>query len=187
MIKDIKIINLNKDSFLIKDIVKTKLLDLECKHIPCKKESNEIIYSNSIEIGYQYIIFGSHRNNYNLFDEIKRINNMATSTCERAARIVITKDGKIWSDNTHWTIAYIIKYGENTTLRNIPMYIVDLRPAHPLVINCENTLFENISDIYSAVSASLEIQKRIDKGWRKNIIYKICDFLNDLEGTWYNG
>lgn len=43
----------------------------------------------------------------------------------RAVRFVITKDGRIWSDNTHWTLAHLIKNGMDVMVGDIPIYVVD--------------------------------------------------------------
>lgn len=181
MIDKIVIQRLNKMSIEIEELLNMKLIDLECKHIPLLNDENNKIYTNSEKIGYKYALFGSHRVDYKLSNELNRIENMSNSNCLRAVRVVLTNDGKIWSDNTHWTIAYIYKFGKESTLRDIPIYIVDLRYELPIVIDCDNTLFDSVSNIQKAILASLNIQNRISKGWRKNQKYTISNFLNDLE------
>lgn len=177
----IMIIKLDKTSIEMSKLLNMKLVDLECKHIPLVNKENHEIYINSKGIGYNYLLFGSHRENYNLSNELNRVKNMSNSSCLRAVRIVLTNDGKIWSDNTHWTIAYIYRFGKDSRLRDIPIYIVDLRYKIPSVIDCDNTLFDSISNIQKAIIASSSIQNRINSGWRKNQSYTINNFLNDLE------
>lgn len=107
---------------------------------------------------------------------------MSKSICPRAVRFVISKDGRIWSDNTHWTLAYLYKYGLNTKVNDIPLYIVDLRTLKPVIYDINGVVFDSLADIKNAIIASKQIQERLDFGWRpENISYKIGDLYHDLE------
>lgn len=181
MLHKIQIEKYDKHSTELSSLLNIKLLDLECKHIPKLTDKNIKLFLDSKKVDYQYLVFGSHREHTRLSDELNRIKNMSRSTCQRAVRIVLTNNNKIWSDNTHWTIAYILKFGKEATLNCIPFYIVDLRSDYPIIIDYDNTLFDSLSNIMKAIDAALQIQDRIDRGWRKNINYTISDFLNSLD------
>ena len=106
---------------------------------------------------------------------------MSESLCERAVRFVICSDGRIWSDNTHWTLAYLIKYGFQTTLLDIPAYIVDFRYSTPTVFDKNGVVFDSIFDIKSSIASAKRIQERINMGWRPvEISYTINVLYNDI-------
>ena len=79
---------------------------------------------------------------------------MSNSSCLRAVRFVITKDKRIWADNTHWTLAYIYKYGLGAKISDIPLYIIDFRSKLPIIYDCEGVVFDSISDIKKSIAAA---------------------------------
>lgn len=183
MISKLTIIDGNNDSPEVQELLPLKLVKLECKHIPYVDNKTKELHQNAINIGYDNDIFGSHRIYTNIFDELGRIHNMAQTSCLRAVRIVITQDGRIWSDNTHWTISYLFRYGKDTELREIPFYVIDFRTEIPTVINYSSTLFDSITEIKKAISAAKNIQARLNMGWRNGgLNYTIEDLFLALVG-----
>ena len=148
----------------------TKILNTQCKHYINDMNNQNLAYLAE-KVNYRYAVFGSHRKS-NFTAEKSRIINMKNSSCERAVRFVIDKNSRVWSDNTHWSIAYILKYGPNITLKDIPCYIVDFRENSTKIININNTVFDSIDCIKTAINNAMLIQQRLDCGWRdKNISY----------------
>ncbi|MFI3166468.1 MAG: hypothetical protein R3Y45_09405 [Bacillota bacterium] len=165
----------------INELLDVCLKNLECKHISNINERTTILNNNAIKVGYDYHIFGSHRVENAISSEIDRIINMSNSQCDRAIRIVITRDGRFWSDNTHWTLAYLIKFNLNVKLRDVPFYIVDFRCKTPQIISYKDTLFASVYDLENAVNAASAIQERIDIGWRtSNLKYSINELGQEL-------
>lgn len=106
---------------------------------------------------------------------------MSKSICPRAVRFVITKDARIWSDNTHWTLAHLIKNGMDVMVGDIPMYVVDFRKKIPCIYDKEGIVFDSLHDIKSAIASAKRIQERLDIGWRPcNLSYKIGDLNTDI-------
>lgn len=99
MIDKVNIISGVSASIEVKELLALKLVCLECKHIALVDQHTYRLHKNDI--------WGSHRTYTSIFDELSRINNMKQSSCLRAVRIVITQDGRCWSDNTHWTLSYL--------------------------------------------------------------------------------
>lgn len=157
------------------------LIDTESKHVTSKNDETSIFFELSEKVGYNNTILGIHRTSI-IENEYFRIKNMSNSSCLRAVRFVITKDGRIWSDNTHWTLAYIYKYGIRAKISDIPFYITDFRSNLPTLYDCEGVVFDSISDIQKAIIAAKTIQARLDLGWRPiNISYSINQLYLDLE------
>lgn len=156
-----------------------KLTETEAKHIVYSDLHNEMI-ELSHKVGYEYSVLGSHRNNSCVASEIERINNMKNTECKRPARFVISKDGRVWADNTHWTISYAIK-DKNSCIMNIPSYIIDFRPNLPKIININNTVYDSVTCIQNAIESAYAIQERLDKGWRPSTIsFTILDLMEEL-------
>ena len=82
---------------------------------------------------------------------------MSQSLCNRAVRFVISKDGRIWSDNTHWTLAYLLQKGANSLVSDIPAYIIDFRKTVPIVFDREGVVFDSIYDIKSSIASAKRI------------------------------
>ena len=181
MINKITIIDGASASIEVQELLPLKLMNLECKHIAYVDNKTLKIHENALEVGYKNDILGSHRTYTNIFDELSRINNMSQSYCLRAVRVVITQDGRRWSDNTHWTLSYLLRYGKDTTLQKIPFYVIDFRNENPAVINYASTLFDSITEIRKAIEAANSIQARLDRGWRTDgLNYTIGDLFSIL-------
>ena len=87
----------------------------------------------------------------------------------------------MWSDNTHWTISYILKLGNDAKIIDVPAYIVDFRQSIPSIININNTLFDSTESIVDAIQCARQIQNRVENGWRDlNISYQIKDLIKEL-------
>ncbi len=158
----------------------TKLMEVESKHVAFFNDQSKIFFELSKKVNYNNTILGVHRH-ATIQNEYFRINNMSKSACLRAVRFVITRDDRIWSDNTHWTLAYFLKYGMDVTIMDIPMYIVDFREDVPTIFDKNGAVFDSLFDIKSSIASAQRIQERVDKGWRPcNLSYKIIDLNNDI-------
>ena len=140
------------------------LVDIESKHVALKNDATNIFFELSEQVGYSNTILGIHRTSI-IQNEYFRIKNMSQSSCLRAVRFVITKDSNIWSDNTHWTLAYIYKYGLETKISDVPLYIIDFRDKLPVIYDFEGIVFDSLADIKKAITAAKSIQERLDLGW----------------------
>lgn len=157
------------------------LVGIESKHVAFKNDATSIFFELSWKVGYENTILGIHRTSI-IKNEYMRIKNMSQSPCLRAVRFVITKDNNIWSDNTHWTLAYIYRHGLETRISDIPLYIIDFRNELPVIYDCEGVVFDSILDIKKAIAAAKSIQDRLDLGWRpQNISYTIGQLYRDME------
>lgn len=164
----------------IRDYITTKLVDVESKHVAFYNDKTRVFFTLSEKVKYGNTILGIHRN-ATIQSEYFRIVNMSKSICERAVRFVISKDSRIWSDNTHWTLAYLIKYGMDINIMSIPMYILDFRNECPIIFDKNGVVFDSLYDIKSAIASAKRIQERLDKGWRpNNLSYKIDDLITDI-------
>ena len=157
------------------------LINAESKHVAYKNDATNIFFELSEKVEYANTILGIHRT-FIIKNEYMRIKNMSQSPCLRATRFVVTKDNRVWSDNTHWTLAYIYKYGMKTRIADIPLYIVDFRDKLPVIYDCGGVVFDSLSDIKKAIVAAKSIQERLDLGWRpQNVSYTIGQLYCDIE------
>lgn len=106
---------------------------------------------------------------------------MSHSLCHRAVRFVISKDNRLWSDNTHWTLAYILEKGVYALVLDVPMYIVDFRESYPVIYDKDGVVFDSIYDIKCAIASEKRIQERLDLGWRPpELSYTIKQLHQDI-------
>lgn len=149
----------------IADCLIKKIVDVESKHVADFRDTTEKFFKYSDIVGYSNTILGIHRNT-SIKNELFRVQNMCQSICNRAVRFVITKDERIWADNTHWSLAYILQTGIATLISDIPMYIIDFREPFPIIYDKEGVVFDSINDIKNAIASSERIQNRLNLGWR---------------------
>jgi len=157
-----------------------KLEDTESKHVADYRKRTEIFFEHSNLVGYPNTILGIHRNAC-IENEYYRIQNMSHSLCHRGVRFVISRDNRLWSDNTHWTLAYILEKGTEALVSDIPMYIVDFREAYPIIYDKGGVVFDSIYDIKCAIASAKRIQERLDLGWRPfELSYTIKQLHQDM-------
>lgn len=162
------------------DIMNCKLVDLECKHVVSVLASQ--VYNASVKAGYTNVVLGSHRRG-TLESENHIISEMATNdSFNRPVRVVLAKDDRLWCDNTHSTIAYLRRYGEEAHLSDIPFYLVDIRKKVPVVFSVRGSVVPHICDIKNAIACSLRINERLDLGIRPDTrTWTVGDLKREIE------
>lgn len=157
-----------------------KIEDVESKHVANYQNSTKIFFECSEKVKYPNTILGIHRNT-SIENEYFRIKNMSVSICNRAVRFIISRDGRLWSDNTHWTLAYLLQKGTEATVSDIPSYIIDFREEFPIIYDKNGVVFDSIYDIKSAIASAKRIQERVDLGWRPvGLTYTIKQLYLDI-------
>lgn len=175
-------VNFEKEAppYTITNYLCKKLEDTESKHVADLRDCTKVFFEYSNLVGYPNTILGIHRN-ASIQNEYFRIQNMSHSICCRAVRFVISKDGRLWSDNTHWTLAYILEKGTEILVTDIPMYIIDFRESFPIIYDKDGVVFDSVYDIKCAIASAKRIQERLDLGWRPSeISYTIKQLHQDI-------
>lgn len=181
-IRTFQYVNYEKENppFTIASYLCKKLEDAESKHVADFRNCTKIFFEYSDLVGYPNTILGIHRN-ASIENEYLRIQNMSQSICHRAARFVISRDGRLWSDNTHWTLAYILEKGTEVLVSDIPMYVIDFRESCPIIYDKEGVVFDSIYDVKCAIASAKRIQERLDLGWRPSeLSYTIKQLHQDI-------
>lgn len=181
-IREFKYVNFEIENppITISNYLCKRIVDVESKHVADFRNSTKIFFEKSEAVGYPNTILGFHRN-ASIKNEYYRIQNMSHSMCNRAVRFVISRDGRIWSDNTHWTLAYLLEKGLEILVLNIPMYIIDFRESYPVIYDMEGMVFDSIYDIKCAIASARRIQERLDLGWRPSeLSYTIKQLHQDM-------
>lgn len=93
-------------------------------------------------------------------------------------RLVIGYSDKLWVDNLHTCLSYIVKHGEDILLSEMPVYIIDLREELHIVVDIENSIIFDKSSIEGAIDCA---RKRISRVHIDlyDINYTIGDFIKD--------
>lgn len=166
---------------LVKDIDKNighKALRLvQSKHIPQNMVGDRanLFEKLSQKVGYKYIRIGLYRG-YTHRKDISFVHGLANGEIS-PVKIVITKDGRLWADNTHRALACMIKYGKETTINKIPHYYVDLRGEFPIIVHKPKSLA--MPNLNIAVLYAKEIQERLLLGWRpQNISFTLGELFD---------
>ena len=161
-------------------VLNTKLADVEVKHIARIDKSNHHLIDLAQKVGYEWALLGA-RKEFSVDDARERVEGMSRSWIERPIKIVLTKDGRIWADNTHWSMSYVKKYGKDTLVGDVPFYIVDLRKRKPVIVSYNDSVKQNHDDIIATVKAAQEINKRLGLGWRpEGVYYKLSDLMHEI-------
>jgi len=156
-----------------------------CKHVLFLNSTKACkVYKESVKIGYDKVIWGFGSGIYkrprdNFIVQKHHIERMIYKNRVIPLRIVIdSKCGAIWLDNLHTAIAYIKLYGEYVALKDIPIYIIDLRQDTPIIVDINGTVRDSVTDIVRAIATAYDRDSRVSKELVK-INYKLRDFLND--------
>lgn len=68
-----------------------------------------------------------------------------------------------------------------TTLLDIPTYIIDFRDSTPVVFDKSGVVFDSVFDIKSSIASTNRIQERLTIGWRPlEVSYTIKNLYNDI-------
>lgn len=163
------------------ELLELNLLDLECKHVmQIDSKLTEELYERGIIAGHSCFVFGSHRNG-TMESECKIIESMCDSDFKRPVRIIKDKFGRIWADNTHSVIAYLYRNKFKATLKEIPIYLVDLSRKPYKIVDIDNTVLDSIGDIRNAIACAERINNRIDLGYRPlDLQWTIKDLMQQL-------
>lgn len=147
------------------EMKRTKLGGVQAKHVPSDATNAHLeeLRRRSRAVGYEFSEMGSHQR---LDPAMDRFYVAALSELPglRPLKFVLTPDGRVWADNTHWTLAALLKLGEDATISDAPHYFVDLRQETPLVINRPSTLLGR--SLEEAVRRAQSIAIRLEAGWR---------------------
>lgn len=105
---------------------------------------------------------------------------MKNTSYKRPARFVISKYGRVWADNTHWTISYVLN-NFSALIKDIPAYMIDFREELPTIISINNSVYDSVICIKNALQSAYSIQARLDKGWRPlSLEFKMSNLINEL-------
>ena len=142
-----------------------KIIDTQSKHISpnTPKGISKVFEDLSKKVNYKFCYMSV---GYNFSIEYDRdyVKHIANQHVIRPVKFVVTKDGRIWADNTHTSLALIIKLGTKIKICDCPYYIVDFR-KNIRVINTK-VLPDKKEIIEKVVLNALKIQNRINEGWR---------------------
>lgn len=166
-------------------ITTIRLLDLHCKHIMNMNNHNKDIY-DAAEKAFNAqgvrnrVIWGVNRNG-TIESETAIIKKMVADNFDRPVRIFIDQFERVWADNTHSVISWIIRRGFNCTLNDIPFYMVDLREDIPRIISVNATVHDSVKDIQMAIGCAYRIKDLIKLGYRSyDLNWSINDLMNDI-------
>lgn len=158
----------SEDVELYKKVKETFLKKLQCKHIVyIDSDKTELLADAAKEINYEWVMFGSHRENPSLEKEIDIIDSMISSNYTRPLRIVIDQDNRLWADNTHSTIAFMLKHGYNSRVKDVPFYIVDLRVTPYRIVSNNGSVLDSKEDIKNAIACAERIKNYVHRGFRR--------------------
>lgn len=166
-------------------VLETPILECRSKHVlSLESEKAKMLLEASSEIGYPGCMWG-YTSAYLKDPEVNRVCQMFTihkmlqKGISNSLRVIIGKKNDIWLDNMHTAIRNVLIYGYNVKLKDINMYIVDMRnPQIPVVVNYNNSLNSSLDDIKAVVDRGENRMNRT-KGRVRDINYTACEFIND--------
>lgn len=141
------------------------LIKAESKHVP--QDATSPIISNLIKLAkkvdYPYAMIGKYQQ---LTAEEDRfyVEQLASIAQPRPLKFVLTIDDRIWADNTHWTLAAILRHGFTVRIGDVPHYLIDIRGTKIVVFRRPPTLLGRT--LRAAVTNANAIEERLIRGWR---------------------
>lgn len=163
-----------------------RLVDLHCKHIivPNEKtiEVERLSKMASEMCGMRDTIkWGVHRNGTQE-SEWAIINKMISDNFARPVRIFRDCYERLWADNTHSVISWVLRLGEGTPICSIPYYYVDASFNEPIVYDVNGTLSDSLNDVRTAVACVERINTKVMCGYRpQDVVWTIKDLIENLK------
>ena len=153
---------------------KFRLKDLHCKHriaIEPTPLNNEVyLYAETAFSHYgikNRFNWSGTENKNGVEKHINIIKKMIDSDFMRPMRIIIDTKGRLWADNTHTCIQWIIREGENICLGDVPYYITDFSNKNePVFLSIKGSGRDSVKDIKSAIACGYRIEKLVNVGYR---------------------
>jgi hypothetical protein len=141
------------------------LRDAQSKHIPedLTGPLADLFKALASGVGYPFARIGTHKRRSADADR-DAVRRMATLAPPRPVKLVVTRNGLLWADNTHWALAALVRHGVDAQVRDIPHYFVDLRGDPPAVVRRPTSL--SGEHLRLSVAYAAKIQDRLDRGWR---------------------
>ncbi|MCR0316339.1 hypothetical protein MKA27_17600 [[Clostridium] innocuum] len=162
------------------NILNINLRDLECKHIMYIDESCRKVYKDGVEACFYNIQWGYFRENVSKDSENYTIEQMIADNFLKPIRITVTQN-RVWADNTHTTISYIRRYGDETKVKDVPFYICDLRKVPVTILGDKKNIWFNEECMSNAIRNSLRIKYLEENGGRTHR-WTISDLMKQLIG-----
>lgn len=129
------------------------------------------------KVGYAFADIGAEAQR-SADEERAYVTTMAAALQIRPIKIVITSCSKIWTDNTHWTLAALRRYGRDCTIGEVPHYVVQFTDRGARLIAPPPTM--NESAAIESLRLAGNIQQRLDLGWRPLAIsYTVGELFQD--------
>lgn len=157
------------------------LADTHSKHVPKGIGTPHISRLKQLasRVGYRYCDLGHHQRLEPEQDRIY-VSSMARMRDMRPVKLVLTRCGRLWCDNTHWGLAAMARWGTDVRVDHIPFYLIDLRDSIPVIVRRPLGLMGR--GLALAISNARSIQLRLDRGWRPTDIRFTMGDLFDLGG-----
>jgi len=153
-----------------------RIAQLETKHTPPGIDTSKLATMRLLAstVGYSYSDVGSNLC-LTIEEDRQRVREMAQCRQQRPIKVVITRDCRVWADNTHWSISCLLRLGLHARLGDVEYYIVDLRRGmqpNARIVGCPPSLYGSARAL--AINNAWAIQRRLDRGWRPlNLSYTL--------------
>jgi hypothetical protein len=149
----------------ITELFAEHLADMHSKHVPKGIDTPHVLRLKQLasRVGYRYCDLGHYQRLDPEQDGIY-VASMARTRDMRPVKLVLTRCGRVWCDNTHWGLAAMVRWGTDVRVDQIPFYLIDLRSSTPVIVGRPLGLMGR--GLALAVSNARSIQRRLDKGWR---------------------
>lgn len=170
-------------------ILDMNIKDCLCKHVlRLNSDKSTKLLLESQQIGYDGAMWGficglDKDLEHNRLCQIFMIQQMIYKKVNNAIRIIVDKDNNIWIDNLHTAIKHILLLGEDVKIKDINVYILDMRnDMNPIIVDINNSIKNNLDDIKGTIEMGYKRLKRVNNSI-VDIHYTIGEFLkeNDID------
>lgn len=165
-----------------------------CKHVcrPYSLKAQRVV-SISNSLGYTQVFWGYGEGYYsdiekNRIIQISRIQRFIYDSNVRSIRVVIDKDGDMWFDNLHSTLAHVLCRGgidnaDKIKTYDLPVYIVDMRNNIPKIVDMYRLVEFDREKISGMISVSEKRCGRVSAEL-KQVGYTIGEFITENGISW---
>lgn len=97
-------------------------------------------------------------------EDIEDVHRKAGVEVLRPIKVIIGSDGRLWADNTHWSLAWMVRKGVMVPLDEVDHYAIDVRGVVAVVHDPPSSLID--ASLVTAVDNALRLRSMLLAGFR---------------------
>lgn len=170
----------NKDDIVHQKVANTLLKTVESKFVASVNEKTKRFVMLSKKFDKPFVVFGEHKD-YTPLQEQEEITQLSWQQSLVPIKLVLVPDGRLFTLNTHRSLAYLMRFGQNVRMQQIPYLFFDFSNIEKPNLVDVNGSVASQKNLETLFASATRLADRVQNGWRpKNMSYTLADLQKQL-------